>query len=146
MRKDEFVYEFIDKCAYISCLGNIAAENYSLKDGTGFYEAVVTTFGMYLTQYDETYEMVKQGKCNEQEADAILNWDINWLRQECIKNFILKLQSSLDQTEYGKNFDVQENLLYQEGVLKTEIKDQDISTLMKKIREHEEKGLSLTRE
>lgn len=144
MRKDEFIYEFIDKCAYISCLGNIAMENYSLKDGNGFYEKVVETFGMYIAQYDELYEIVKQGRCSEEEADTILNMNINWLRQACIKNFILKFQECLDQTEYGKNIDVHKNLLYRNGILKTEITDQDISTLMKEVRAFEEETLALT--
>ena len=95
MTKERFTYELIENWLYLISEQCVLMENYTQKDRTNIYVKCIEKLEKCFDYYDQVYEKVNQNLHTEEEIDSILEFLIQNLKNETIKNIIEEIKTEL---------------------------------------------------
>ncbi len=95
MTKEKFIYELIENWLYFISQQCILMENYTQKDRTNIYANCIEKLEKSLDYYDQLYEKADQDLHSEEERDSNLEFLIQNLKNETIKNIRKEVETEL---------------------------------------------------
>lgn len=95
MTKEKFAYELIENWLYLISQQCVLMENYTQKDRTQVYADCCDKLGKCFDYYEQVYKKVDLNIHSEEEVDARLEFLIQRLRNETIRNIICEIEKKL---------------------------------------------------
>ena len=95
MTKEKFIYELIENWLYFISQQCVLMENYTQKDRTNIYANCIEKLEKSLDYYDQLYEKADQDLHSEEERDSNLEFLIQNLKNETIKNIRKEVETEL---------------------------------------------------
>lgn len=139
MTKEKFAYELIENWLYFISQECVLMENYVQKDKTETYQECCDKLGMCFDYYDQMYEEADLKLHSEEEIDARLEFLIQELRNETIKNITSEIETKLCAGIEDKKQFMNQYLFLDEEGKKQDITKRALIRFVKELRLQEER-------
>lgn len=139
MTKEKFAYELIENWLYFISQECVLMENYVQKDKTETYQECCDKLGMCFDYYDKMYEEADLKLHSEEEIDARLEYLIQKLRNETIKNITSEIETKLCTGIEDKKQFMDQYLFLDEDGKKQDITKRALIRFVKELRLQEER-------
>lgn len=139
MTKEKFAYELIENWLYFISQDCVLMENYVQKDKTETYQECCDKLGMCFDYYDKMYEEADLKLHSEEEIDARLEYLIQKLRNETIKNITSEIETKLCAGIEDKKQFMDQYLFLDEDGKKQDITKRALIRFVKELRLQEER-------
>lgn len=139
MTKEKFAYELINNWLYFISQQCVLMENYTQKDRTKTYVECCERLKRCFDYYEQICEKTDPTLHSEEEVDARLEFLIQKLRNETIKNIVSEIEETLCIAVDDKRQFMNQYLFLDQKGKKQDITKQALMRFIRELRTYEER-------